>query len=267
MPRNRLYKFVWSPPARLAWLAAKIYEVPDTEFVDTDLSKGEHLDMEFIKMNPKHEVPIFVTVDDQGKVSHVITESRQIAKHFHKNYNKDEKKNDHWYPSDPEERAKVDEWLAFSDQHHMDICLPPLMKAVNTFGANWRKTFGFFLVHMSTKMMADQQKLATMQQCFLEAEEALSKRRLESVEDLNLGDLAIYLECSLAFAMNTMNIDDHPGLKRVYELMLKVPEFQEIDEKFRAFGNNILSLRPRGLNPLSLKNWERSGLQSRSSRT
>ena len=81
--------------------------MPDTEFVDTDLSKGEHLDMEFIKMNPKHEVPIFVTVDEQGKVSQVITESRQIAKHFHKNYNKDEKKNDHWYPSDPEERAKV----------------------------------------------------------------------------------------------------------------------------------------------------------------
>ena len=77
----------------------------------------------------------------------------------------------------------------------------------------------------------------------------MSQRRLETVEDLNLGDLAIYLECSLAFAMNTMKIDDHPGLKRVYELMLKVPEFQEIDEKFRAFGNNILSLQAKGSQP------------------
>ena len=81
------------------------------------------------------------------------------------------------------------------------------------------------------------------------AEEALSQRRLETVEDLNLGDLAIYLECSLAFAMNTMKIDDYPGLKRVYELMLMVPEFQDIDEKFRGFGNNILSLQAKGSQP------------------
>ena len=52
-------------------------------------------------MNPKHEVPIF---DHDGKI---VTESRGIAKYFHENFNQDIEKNDHWYPKDPSERAKV----------------------------------------------------------------------------------------------------------------------------------------------------------------
>ena len=52
-------------------------------------------------MNPKHEVPIF---DHDGQI---VTESRGIAKYFHENFNQDLEKNDHWYPKDPEERAKV----------------------------------------------------------------------------------------------------------------------------------------------------------------
>ena len=97
---NELYKFTFSPPARLAWLTAKIYKVP-TDIIETDLSKGEHLDLEFIKKNPKHEVPVFV---HEGKI---ITESRNIAKYFHENFNQDLEKNDHWYPKNEEERAKV----------------------------------------------------------------------------------------------------------------------------------------------------------------
>ena len=50
---NKLYKFTFSPPARLAWLSAKIYNVP-TEIIDVDLSKAEQLDLDFIKINPKH---------------------------------------------------------------------------------------------------------------------------------------------------------------------------------------------------------------------
>ena len=52
-------------------------------------------------MNPKHEVPVF---DHNGKF---ITESREIAKYFHENFNIAPEENDHWYPSDPEERKKV----------------------------------------------------------------------------------------------------------------------------------------------------------------
>ena len=37
---NKLYQFIFSPPARLAWLTAKIYDVP-TEIIEIDLSKGK----------------------------------------------------------------------------------------------------------------------------------------------------------------------------------------------------------------------------------
>ena len=97
---NRLYKFTFSPPARLAWLTAKIYKVP-TEIIEIDLSKGEHLNLEFININPKHEVPVF---DHDGQI---ITESRNIAKYFHEHFNNGFEENDHWYPANPEERAKV----------------------------------------------------------------------------------------------------------------------------------------------------------------
>ena len=56
---------------------------------------------EFLKMNPKHEVPVF---DHNGTF---ITESREIAKYFHENFNMAPEENDHWYPSDLEERKKV----------------------------------------------------------------------------------------------------------------------------------------------------------------
>ena len=88
MPKNKLYKYTFSPPARLAWLTAKIYKVP-TEIIDVDLARAEQLDPEFLKINPKHEVPAF---DHNGEY---VTESREIAKYFHENFNKNENDNDH----------------------------------------------------------------------------------------------------------------------------------------------------------------------------
>ena len=66
-----------------------------------DLSKEEQMRPEFLKMNPKHEVPVF---DQNGTF---VTESREIAKYFHENFNTDLEENDHWYPRDPEGRKKV----------------------------------------------------------------------------------------------------------------------------------------------------------------
>ena len=71
-----------------------------------DLSKAEQFGPEFLKMNPKHEVPVF---DQNGKF---ITESREIAKYFHENFNMAQDENDHWYPSDPEERKKVNKFVS-----------------------------------------------------------------------------------------------------------------------------------------------------------
>jgi len=234
---NKLYQFIFSPPARLAWLTAKIYDVP-TEIIEIDLSKGEHLDMDFIKMNPKHEVPIF---DHDGKI---VTESRGIAKYFHENFNQDLEKNDHWYPKDPEERAKVDEWLDWSDKRHMSICIPPLMTALNTYGMPWRENFGIFITKMSSKMKNDPKAIKEMEQNLSEAEEILSKREINQVSDLNLGDLATFLETSLPFfILPNVKYEDYPALANLYKTMKHIPEFEEIDQKFGEFIKRIHDLQ------------------------
>ena len=58
----KLYSFRFSPPARLAILAAEICSV-DYELVEVDLSKAEQFSNEFVAVSPKHQVPL---LDDGG---------------------------------------------------------------------------------------------------------------------------------------------------------------------------------------------------------
>ena len=71
---NKLYTFVFSPPARIAKFTAFQLEV-DTEHVEVNLAAKEQLTAEFIKINPKHLVPAF---DHNGKY---VVNSRDIARY------------------------------------------------------------------------------------------------------------------------------------------------------------------------------------------
>lgn len=240
---NKLYKYTFSPPARLAWLASKIYKVP-TEIIDIDLSKGEQLDPEFIKVNPRHEVPAF---DHNGEY---ITESRSIARYFHENFNKDVNGNDHWYPSDGEERSKVDDWLDWSDKRHMTFCKPPLFYATSTYGMGWREKYGIMMVILGRTMGNNPDNISAMKTCISEAEKTLSERNIKEVEDLNLGDLAVFFESSLAFfLLPDINYVDYPALRNLYKVMQKIPEFEEIDREFSAFTQQVKDFRDSGIRP------------------
>lgn len=67
------------------------------------LRKGENRSPEFIKLNPMMKVPVMV----DGKF--VLTESDAILKYLVTKYNVP----DHWYPRQPERRARVDEYTAW----------------------------------------------------------------------------------------------------------------------------------------------------------
>ena len=237
MQINKLYKFTFSPSARLAWLTAKIYNVP-TEIVDVDLSKAEQLDLEFIKINPKHEVPAF---DHNGDY---ISESRAIAKYFHEHFNQDNESNDHWYPKDPEKRTKVDEWLAWSDRRHMTFCKPPLLYAASTIGMKWRENYGIMMAIMGYIVRNNELLYSDMKSCLSEAEEMLSKRNIKEVEDLNLGDLAVFFESTLAFfLLSDIQYDNYPAFKNLYHVIQKIPEFKQIDQEFTAFVDRVHEFR------------------------
>uniref|UniRef100_A0A669DX21 glutathione transferase n=1 Tax=Oreochromis niloticus TaxID=8128 RepID=A0A669DX21_ORENI len=69
------------------------------------LRKGEHRTLDFTKLNPMQKVPVMV---DDG---FVLTESDAILKYLATKYDVPE----HWYPRQPERRARVDEYTAW---HH-----------------------------------------------------------------------------------------------------------------------------------------------------
>ncbi|XP_026198097.1 glutathione S-transferase theta-2 isoform X2 [Anabas testudineus] len=69
------------------------------------LRRGENRTPDFTKLNPMQKVPVMV---DNG---FVLTESDAILKYLATRYDVP----DHWYPQQPEKRAKVDEYTAW---HH-----------------------------------------------------------------------------------------------------------------------------------------------------
>ena len=237
---NKLYKFTFSPPARLAWLSSKIYDVP-TEIIEVDLSKAEQFNPDFLKANPKHMVPVF---DHGGKY---VTESRIIAKYFHENFNNDKEKYDHWYPSDPEQRAKVDEWLDWSDERHLDIGKPALMHIATVNGSPWRENYGILITIVGNKMKRNHESNRIMKKCLADAEIKLSERTIVNTEDLNLGDLAVFFETSVAFFCHPdIHYRDYPNQHNLYKVLQKLPEFVEIDDAFCEFVKKLINLSENG---------------------
>lgn len=66
-----LYHNIYSPPSRMAFLAAKNL-TPDLEIYDLDIFHGAQNSPDFLKLNPMHQVP---TLDHDG---FIVTESRAI---------------------------------------------------------------------------------------------------------------------------------------------------------------------------------------------
>uniref|UniRef100_A0A1Y1KQ51 Glutathione transferase n=1 Tax=Photinus pyralis TaxID=7054 RepID=A0A1Y1KQ51_PHOPY len=73
------------------------------DYIHVDLEKGQHLTSEFLKLNPLHTIPTLV---DDGKA---IFESAAINIYLVEKYAKDKS----FYPSDPYEKALVNEILFF----------------------------------------------------------------------------------------------------------------------------------------------------------
>ncbi|XP_055374668.1 glutathione S-transferase 1 [Condylostylus longicornis] len=97
-----LHYALFSPPARACMLTAKLIDLElDLKFVD--FSKKEHLSVEFIKLNPQHQIPVLV---DDGEV---IWDSHAIMCYMVSKWAKDDK----LYPKDLVTRARVDQRLHF----------------------------------------------------------------------------------------------------------------------------------------------------------
>ena len=78
----------------------------------------------------------------------------------------------------------------------------------------------------------------------------IAERQIETVEDLNLGDLAVFFESTLAFfLLSEIQYADYPAFKNLYSVIQKIPEFDEIDQEFTAFTNRVHEFRKLDTQP------------------
>ncbi|KAH8402206.1 hypothetical protein KR009_010453 [Drosophila setifemur] len=105
MSKPILYYAPFSPPARTCLLTAKLIGL-DLEIKHVDFSKKEHLGKEFIKLNPQHQIPVFVDKDGEVYVdSHAIA-CFMVAKYA---------QNDQLYPKDLKIRARIDHRMHYEN--------------------------------------------------------------------------------------------------------------------------------------------------------
>ncbi|CAL8343670.1 unnamed protein product [Lota lota] len=99
-----VYVDLLSQPCRAVHILLSLNKVPFS-VRNVALRKGENKTPEFTSLNPMQKVPVMV---DNG---FVLTESVAILKYLVTKYSIPE----HWYPSQLERRAKVDEYISW---HH-----------------------------------------------------------------------------------------------------------------------------------------------------
>ncbi|KAH8277740.1 hypothetical protein KR018_004441 [Drosophila ironensis] len=105
MPKPILYYALFSPPARACILTAKLIDL-DLDLKAVDFSKKEHMSEDFIKLNPQHQVPVFVDTDGEVYVdSHAIM-CFMVAKYGG---------TDSLYPKDLKTRARIDHRMHFEN--------------------------------------------------------------------------------------------------------------------------------------------------------
>lgn len=95
-----LYHNALSPPSRLALLTVRNLGL-DVEVKHIDTYKGEQNTPEYLKINPLHQVPVYVDGD------FILTESRAIAMYLATSVKSK------LYPTDLKARALVDSRLYF----------------------------------------------------------------------------------------------------------------------------------------------------------
>ncbi|KAM4049642.1 glutathione S-transferase theta-3-like [Anomaloglossus baeobatrachus] len=97
-----LYLDLASQPCRSVYIFAKANNIP-FKYEEVLLSRGDQMTEDFGKVNPLRKVPALKDGD------FTMAESTAILQYLANKY----KTPDHWYPSDLQKRAHVDEYLAW----------------------------------------------------------------------------------------------------------------------------------------------------------
>src|SRR5471032_2979201 len=112
MPAIKLYNFPRSGHAHRVELMLSLLNLP-TELIFVDLPKGEHKQPEFLALNSFGQVPV---IEDDGVV---LADSNAILVYLAQKYG-----HGRWLPTDPVGAAKVQRWLAATDNQRCTLAAP-----------------------------------------------------------------------------------------------------------------------------------------------
>jgi len=209
-----LYHFPSSAPSRIALLAIRNLEL-EVEIKTVNLFAKEQLEEWFVKKNPQHCVP---TLDDNG---FILWESRAIAQYLVES----RAPGSSLFPSDPAERALVNQRLYFS---------------AGTFHPRVR-AIAFPALFLGEKKITDEKRNQVFE-AFGFMEKFLDERKWFCGDNLTIADLSILASMSSVLHIGA-SLKDYPNLERWYaQCASDVKGFAENDEGAKLFGEKVKSL-------------------------
>ncbi|XP_029016480.2 glutathione S-transferase theta-2 [Betta splendens] len=193
-PELEVYVDLLSQPCRAVHILLDCANIPHN-LRTVALRRGENRTQEFARLNPMQKVPVLV---DSG---FVLTESDAILKYLATRHDVP----DHWYPRQPQKRARVDEYTAW---HHSNT----RPHAAKVFILE-------VLIPAQTGSQVDEQRLI---RALSQLNETLDK--LESMflrrrsflcgDDITVADLLAVCELMQPLGGGRDVLQDHPQLQR-----------------------------------------------------
>ncbi|MEE6504289.1 hypothetical protein FKM82_005126 [Ascaphus truei] len=222
-----LFLDLLSQPCRSVYIFAKVNHIP-FQHREVLLSKGEQLSKEFAKVNPLHKVPALKDGD------FTLSESIAILLYLARKYNTP----DHWYPSDLQKRARVDEYLSWQHTNTRPHCSKVF----------WVKFMTPALLGHEASPEKLQPILAEFNSTLTQLEEKfLQDKPFLAGDEISLADLVAIVELMQPLACGVKFYENRPKLeawKQRVEEALGAELFQEAHK-------GILSAKERQTEPLS----------------
>ncbi|XP_005179508.1 glutathione S-transferase 1 [Musca domestica] len=210
-----LYYALFSPPSRACMITAKLIGL-DLDLKLVDFSKKQQLSEEFLKLNPQHQIPVFVDSDGEVYIdSHAIM-CFMVGKYA---------KNDKLYPKDLKTRAHVDHLLHFENGILFQVVID--IAARNFYGGE-----GEF----NPKTL----KLCENAYSFLEA--FLQKGKYVVGNEMTVADVSINTTLVTLNLLLPVSAEKYPLTVAWMERMKTLPVYDEVNIK----GAEILSTRVKG---------------------
>ncbi|CAG5112468.1 Oidioi.mRNA.OKI2018_I69.chr2.g6683.t1.cds [Oikopleura dioica] len=212
----KVYGFLFSPPSRAVEITCKLAGV-DYEFSSLNLMKGEHMNKDFLAINPRHCIP---TIVDNG---FTLWESRAILQFIVNQY----APKSTLYPAEPKARAKVDFWLNWD--------MGSMYSAI--FAAVYPK-LGFF--PMPDDLPAKEAKLAE-QIRFLDG--SIQAGNFLTGKNITIADISIACGLTMPCLVNPKFLDDYENVKAWFGKVAALPEFAGIHGRFQEFVGQMMAAK------------------------